>query len=74
MRSAASAPARAAEHLHSRILRPASFRRSATGVTLSGTGSPGHSTLKIWSAASGRSFICRSMERMCWTRAESATR
>ncbi|KAK1649162.1 hypothetical protein QYE76_066967 [Lolium multiflorum] len=46
MRSAESAPARAAEHCHSRIRRQAPFKRSLIREKVSGTTSPGHRVLK----------------------------
>ncbi|KAK1664232.1 hypothetical protein QYE76_052391 [Lolium multiflorum] len=46
MRSAESAPARAAEHCHSRILLQAPFNRSLMREKVSGTASPGQRVLK----------------------------
>ncbi|KAK1606446.1 hypothetical protein QYE76_030119 [Lolium multiflorum] len=59
-----SAPARAAEHCHSRILLPAPLRRSLMREKVSGTSSPGQRVLKSWVATSGMSDKLRSMARI----------
>ncbi|KAK1683076.1 hypothetical protein QYE76_043924 [Lolium multiflorum] len=74
MRSAESAPARAAEHCHSRILLQAPFNRSLIKEKVSGTASPGQRVLKSWEATSGMSERFRSTERMWEIRALRATK